>query len=135
MNLIERIQKIIEENELSAAAFADKIGVQRSSISHILSGRNKPSLDFILKILNAFPTVKSSWLLLGAESEVSETITSPSLFPPTPTKSIKEKPIETTIPDISENTTDSTPSSKNKEVERVTVFYSDGTCSTYTNKK
>ena len=135
MNLIERIQKIIEENELSAAAFADKIGVQRSSISHILSGRNKPSLDFILKILNAFPTIQSSWLLLGAESEVSETSTSPSLFPPTPTKSIKEKAIETPIPDISKNITDSTPSSQNKEVERVTVFYSDGTCSTYTNKK
>lgn len=135
MNIVDRIKTVIDENELSAAAFADKIGVQRSSISHILSGRNKPSLDFILKILHAFPAVESNWLLLGAESEASETSTPQSLFPTTPTKTIKEKPTETPIPDISEDTMDSNPSSQNKEVERVTVFYSDGTCSTYTNKK
>ena len=51
MDLIERIKKIINDSELSSAAFADQLGVQRSSISHILSGRNKPSLDFILKLL------------------------------------------------------------------------------------
>ena len=50
-------------NNLSASAFADKIEVQRSSISHILSGRNKPSLEFIQKVLTAFPKVSSDWLL------------------------------------------------------------------------
>ena len=67
MSIVYRIKKIISENELSAAAFADKIGVQRSSISHILSERNKPSLDFILKILRSFPSLSSDWLLLGLD--------------------------------------------------------------------
>jgi transcriptional regulator with XRE-family HTH domain len=45
--------------------FADKIGVQRSSLSHLLSGRNKPSLDFILKILDVFPDVDLYWMING----------------------------------------------------------------------
>ena len=49
----------------SASSFAEKIGVQRSSISHILSGRNKPSLDFVLKVLSSFPEVELYWLLNG----------------------------------------------------------------------
>jgi transcriptional regulator with XRE-family HTH domain len=50
---------------LNASAFADKIGVQRSSLSHLLSGRNKPSLDFILKILDVFPDVDLYWMING----------------------------------------------------------------------
>ena len=45
----DRLKKMMEHYQISASMFADKVGVQRSSISHILSGRNKPSLDFILK--------------------------------------------------------------------------------------
>ena len=52
-------------NQLSAAAFAERIGVQRSSVSHILSRRNKPSLDFMLKIHEHFREVDLDWLLLG----------------------------------------------------------------------
>jgi plasmid maintenance system antidote protein VapI len=52
---------------LNASAFADKIGVQRSSLSHLLSGRNKPSLDFILKIVDVFPDVDLYWILNGRE--------------------------------------------------------------------
>ena len=47
----ERLNKIMDFYEITAGNFADKIEVQRSSISHILSGRNKPSLDFVLKVL------------------------------------------------------------------------------------
>jgi transcriptional regulator with XRE-family HTH domain len=64
-----RITKIMEEQQLSSAAFADTIGVQRSSISHILSGRNKPSLDFVLKTIHAFPSYSADWLLFGKQSE------------------------------------------------------------------
>ena len=63
--IVHRIQKIMNENELSASSFADRIGVQRSSISHILSGRNKPSLDFLAKIEDNFEEVSFSWLLKG----------------------------------------------------------------------
>ena len=61
----ERVKRIMEDHSLSYSQMADKIGVQRSAISHILSGRNKPSLDFILKLLRAFSDVSSDWLLKG----------------------------------------------------------------------
>ena len=59
----KRLQKVIDFYGESASSFAEKIGVQRSSISHILSGRNKPSLDFVLKVLSAFPEVELYWLM------------------------------------------------------------------------
>lgn len=61
----QRLHKIMGFYELSAASFADRIDVGRSSISHLLSGRNKPSLDFVLKIVHAFPEVDLYWLLNG----------------------------------------------------------------------
>ena len=67
-NFISRLEIIMEKNQLSAAAFAERIGVQRSSVSHILSKRNKPSLDFILKINNSFNEVTLDWLLLEEPS-------------------------------------------------------------------
>lgn len=66
--ITERVKKIMEDHGLSSSQMADKIGVQRSAISHILSGRNKPSLDFILKVLNTFSDVSSDWLLKGEKS-------------------------------------------------------------------
>jgi transcriptional regulator with XRE-family HTH domain len=61
----DRIAKIIREEGLSAAKFADEIGVQASSISHILSGRNNPSLDFLIKTIERFRGINVEWLLLG----------------------------------------------------------------------
>ena len=57
MDINERVRMIINSQNLTASAFADKIGVQRSNVSHVLSGRNKPSFEFIEKLLNAFPNV------------------------------------------------------------------------------
>ena len=57
----KRLQKVIDYYGETASSFAEKIGVQRSSISHILSGRNKPSLDFVLKVLSSFPEVELYW--------------------------------------------------------------------------
>tara|TARA_B100001250_G_scaffold219618_1_gene188444 strand:+ start:1864 stop:2241 length:378 start_codon:yes stop_codon:yes gene_type:complete len=62
---INRINELMEEYQLNASSLADKIGVQRSSLSHILSKRNKPSLDFILKIENNFKKIDLNWLLFG----------------------------------------------------------------------
>lgn len=61
----DRIELIFKEFRLSSAQFADSIGVQRSSISHILSGRNKPSYDFIHKILLKYPNINANWLITG----------------------------------------------------------------------
>ncbi|WMJ74214.1 helix-turn-helix transcriptional regulator [Cytophagaceae bacterium ABcell3] len=65
MDTTKRIKKIIEHFELSPSVFADEIEVQRSSISHILSGRNKPSLDLIQKVIKRFPEINPVWLLTG----------------------------------------------------------------------
>ncbi|PKR81676.1 hypothetical protein CW751_03885 [Brumimicrobium salinarum] len=65
MSINERLQMVIKMNDMTNAAFADKIGVQRSSISHVLAGRNKPSVDFIQKILKNFPKVDPGWLITG----------------------------------------------------------------------
>jgi len=65
MNLNERIFKIIEYSNLTSSEFADEIDVQRSSVSHITSGRNKPSLDFLIKVKEKFPELEWEWLLRG----------------------------------------------------------------------
>jgi transcriptional regulator with XRE-family HTH domain len=61
----ERLIQLLDMEQLSPSKFADLIGVQRSSISHIISGRNKPSFDFLQKTLTAFPGLNASWLLMG----------------------------------------------------------------------
>jgi transcriptional regulator with XRE-family HTH domain len=61
----ERIIKFIDVENLSAAKFADDIGVQRSTVSHILSGRNNPSFDFIQKILTKYKSLNAEWLIMG----------------------------------------------------------------------
>ena len=63
--MVNRILQILKEENLTASQFADLIDVQRSSMSHILSGRNNPSLDFVHKILKAFPKVNTDWLMFG----------------------------------------------------------------------
>lgn len=75
--IVKRITQILEEQQLSSSAFADTIGVQRSSISHVLSGRNKPSLEFILKTARAFPAYSTDWLLFGKSSESPVTYPEP----------------------------------------------------------
>lgn len=65
MNIQDRIRTIIKVNNLNASSFADKIGVQSSGVSHVLNGRNKPSLDFIEKVLHEFPRVDAGWLITG----------------------------------------------------------------------
>ena len=64
----KRLQIILDYYDISAATFADAIQVGRSSISHIISGRNKPSLDFVLKIVQNYPEVELYWLLNGKGS-------------------------------------------------------------------
>ncbi len=61
----DRLLKLLDTEQLTSAKFADAIGVQRSSVSHILSGRNKPSFDFLQKTLKAFPMLNADWLILG----------------------------------------------------------------------
>ena len=84
-DFIKRLEIILDYYNLSASAFADKINVQRSSLSHLLSGRNKPSLDFIIKVIEVFPEVDLYWILNGkgnfpkSEKKIEEKIVPPTV--------------------------------------------------------
>ena len=103
----------------SASSFAEKIGVQRSSISHILSGRNKPSLDFILKILSAYPEVDLYWLFNG-KGEFPSAV------------KIEDTKQDTIAPALNYGKLLSE-TDKNKTIERIVIFYSDGSFKNYEN--
>ena len=87
--LNERISKVIEYSNLTASEFADEIEVQRSSVSHITSGRNKPSLDFLIKVKERFPALEWDWLIKGEgemliqekDKEPAEPAKPKSIFP------------------------------------------------------
>lgn len=63
--MIDRLKKLMNEKNLSATQFSEEVGIQRSALSHVLSGRNKPSLDFMLKVKNQYQEIELDWLLLG----------------------------------------------------------------------
>jgi len=129
-----RLQKLLEYYDLSASGFATVIGVQRSSISHVLSGRNKPSLDFVMKLLHHFNEVSIEWLIDGKGTfPKSETTPTPTQKPEektTPTQP-QEKETETAIPPIISELT----SNKNsdKEITKIIVLYSDGSFEAFQN--
>ena len=76
--IVSRIEEVRKNHQLTAASFATKIGVQRSAISHILSGRNKPSLEFLMKIHDSFDEVNLEWLILGKPSPLSQNLEIPA---------------------------------------------------------
>lgn len=63
--MIERIKQVIDYSQLSSSAFADTIGISRSGLTHLLTGRNQPSLDVARKILAKFPELSTEWLIMG----------------------------------------------------------------------
>ena len=115
----------MEHYDLSAASFADKIDVGRSSISHLLSGRNNPSLDFVLKIIKAFPEVELYWLLNGKGTfpghNSTEEIKSPN-------KEIKTAPTEEKEARVSEITR-----TKAGEIQKIIIFYKNGSFEVFEN--
>jgi transcriptional regulator with XRE-family HTH domain len=179
MNLSRKIELLIQKKQMSSSQFADKLGIPRSSISHILSGRNKPSLDVVQKILSNFPEISAEELLFEDQSlkilnapispSVDQTLsnenfTAGTLFDPhlaEPSESNKKLIVEsrTVQPNLrrqkeiaekesntSENIksinsiakssqinhlnefTNSFPATHlNKKIERVIIFYTDGT--------
>ena len=106
MELIDRFKYLMKLNSLTASAFAEKIGVQPSSISHVLSGRNKPSLEFVQKVLVQFPKVSADWLLTGNTK-------------------IKESSNEIPKEEITTNTP--TPQQSEKRIKKIILFYTDNT--------
>ena len=111
MEMNERIQKVLNNSGLSASEFSKRLDIQRSRLSHILSGRNNASLDIIKKINNNFPEYKLDWLINGVEK--------PLLYSKT---QIIDKKIEK-----------KQPKSMNKKINKVILFYDDETFETFTN--
>lgn len=147
----KRLQKIMEYYELSASSFSDKIEVGRSSISHILSGRNKPSLEFVMKIVKTFPEVELYWLLNGKGNFPK---TEQEAVPPTPSattqKDLGAKQIsqsESSTPknqqevfnfenipgNLKRTDTAHTTTQSKKEIKKVIIFYQDGTFEAFEN--
>ena len=124
--LIVRLKRLLEHYDLTVSSFADSIGVQRSSMSHILNGRNRPSLDFVMKVVQTYPEVNLYWLLNGKGNFPADSSNSES---PTPKISEPAK--------IQLKQQQSAPLAEKgtKEVLRVVLFYSDGTFESFESKK
>lgn len=130
MDLIERFRYLMKLNQLTASAFADEIGVQRSSVSHILSGRNKPSLEFIQKVIQRFPKVDAGWLISGVSGAQTEHKSTEELRP---VKAVESSQLKREV-DSAEEITESKESSQEpkptglaRKVKRIVVFYTDET--------
>ncbi len=127
-DFVQKLEKILVYFQLSASAFADKIGVQRSSLSHLLSGRNKPSLEFVIKITETFPEVDLYWFLFDQGTfPKSDTAGNHSAIEETPLK----KNDETTKPEPNKPEKNILQNQNQEEVEKILVFYKNGTYKTY----
>jgi transcriptional regulator with XRE-family HTH domain len=139
---IKRLEIVLDYYNLSASAFADKINVQRSSLSHLLSGRNKPSLDFIIKVIEEFPEVDLYWFLNGKGTFPKSDMHRATDFTQTtndPKTQSNATTIESSLDLFSTTALPDMKTSKQKEIkttiqqsiERIVIFYSDGTFKNY----
>lgn len=154
-DFIKRLEIILDYYCLNASSFADKIGVQRSSLSHLLSGRNKPSLDFILKIMAIFPEVDLYWMLNGngtfpkseIENEIQIAPPTPLIINPIEETKIEKLPnllsekmstgkiqMEDKNPNLMANTKIVSTQKIDEEIDRIVVFYTNGTFKTYSSE-
>ncbi|MDD6209317.1 MAG: helix-turn-helix transcriptional regulator [Bacteroidales bacterium] len=144
----ERIIKIMEKEQMTPSKFAEEIGIQRSALSHILSGRNKASLDVLMKILARFDYLNTDWLLFGKGSmfRPDKVAFQPQLFDETEKFAV----VGTDEPEYSkENELKKIPSEPNiidkeaiklhympsRNVSKILLFYSDNTFETFVPQK
>jgi len=142
----DRISKFLKAENIPASKFADEIGVQRSSISHILAGRNNPSLELIQKILNRFDHLNPDWLILGkgemyrgmrTQTLFDQTIVEPKIEVKTSSEPVVNNVIDTqmsvneqkSIEQEAEKIIHQNPSKK--IVEKLLIIYNDGTFGSY----
>jgi transcriptional regulator with XRE-family HTH domain len=127
--LNNKIKNILLIKDLSPSRFADEIGVQRSSISHILSGRNKPSLEIVQKIIRRFPDLGMEWILEEEEQEPDEeeSNTGKNYKNDTNLKSLTSEELK--LADAPPK--DSIQASSARQIEKILIFYSDKTFTEY----
>ena len=136
-----RVLSLINREKLSSSKFAEIIDVQRSSISHIISGRNKPSLDFIQKVLREFPSLNPNWLVTGKGAMYFETTQNEIDFSSDNLQANEKLKKEVSESNISEdknrlqNTTVNSVNNlqektSNRKIEKIIVFYNDNSFET-----
>ena len=150
-DFIKRLEIILDYYSLNASSFADKIGVQRSSLSHLLSGRNKPSLDFILKILDVFPDIDLYWILNGkgnfpknaeefeeiknsTEQVEKQNSPTPSNSEKIPENLFSELQDQNSIPALDTKKNENQNSTKDytsDAIDKIVIFYRNGTFKSY----
>ncbi|MEI6434529.1 MAG: helix-turn-helix transcriptional regulator [Bacteroidota bacterium] len=135
--MVDRILELLKEKNLTPSQFADEIGIQRSGMSHLLSGRNKPSLEFIMKILKRYPDVKADWLLYGTNEVEAE-------IEPAPVQTVQKEVTLFDIPETVEPKPENRQTPKGqvtrkekqeKKVEKIVIFYDDKTFREYEPEK
>ena len=141
-----RIKQFMDYRGVSSSELADTIGVQRSNVTHVLQGRNKPGFQFISKLLETYPEINAKWLITGeGEMLVESTPKNAGLFDTVPPNTVVEKqlPPETIVGEPETPTTNTNnPVSEpeimkslvpptDKEIERIVVFYKDQTFKQY----
>jgi len=125
-----RLQKILDYYNISAAELSNQIKFNRSTISHLLSGRNKPSLDFVMRILQKYPEVELYWLLNGKGSFPSITKNLAPIDNMTTSEATK---IESILPSNKHLTEVASNSLSNIDVDQIVIFFKDGTFKSYKN--
>lgn len=84
--MIDRINLILKAKNITARQFAEEIGIQPSGMSHIMSGRNRPSLDFVMKVINRYPEIDIKWLTLGEGEMYAPSMTAVPAAPSNPVR-------------------------------------------------
>ena len=131
MKETERLLKIIEKENLTPTQFADRTSIQRPKISHILNGRNAPSLDVMKKTAEAFPEINADWLFMGNGNMYRQTNVDPrqpTLFDEKPELPVQSIPSANNV--VQQNVTQQPIVMENrveKTVSKIVVFYSDNT--------
>lgn len=130
----KRLEKIMDYYALSAAALAEEIDFNRSTISHLLSGRNKPSLEFVMKLYQKFPEIAMDWLLFGKGSfpSLSE---NPNSYESTNQKTASEAKsmANRTVKDYEAQNRPTEDTSLFNGIEKIVIFYADGSFKVYQN--
>lgn len=143
-----RIKQFMDHKGLTSSELADSIGVQRSNVTHVLHGRNKPSFQFIAKLLETYPEIDAKWLIMGegdmlttgtqrqanlfteqkpSGQELQKEIIEKAIIEPKPEKNITQSSQPFDMP-IFNNTA-------NKSIDRIVIFYTDQTFKQYTPAK
>ena len=124
----ERIKEFIEYKGITAGELASNLDVQRSNISHILNGRNKPGAALIEKLLLVFPDLNARWLLTGAGGMLEDD------FEANDKMKKGTSVVSRLTSEVSEKNISSDSIKTDKPIDKVVILYTDGTFSSYERK-